>query len=82
MRDCEKIKEMVAELSNRPEILHSMGDTFKYGYLAGKITALGWVLGESSADMNIDYDFEDWSRELHEEIKEMRRRLLGADEKK
>jgi hypothetical protein len=82
MRTQEEIEDVASELANRPEILHSMGNSFKYGYLVGKMTALGWVLGASSEDMSIDYDFEDWWRELHEAGEEMRRRLLGGDETK
>ncbi len=35
-------------------------DTFKFGFLMGKIVALNWVLGEPGADISGHYDFEDW----------------------
>ena len=40
------------------------GDTFKYGFLVGKLVALGWVLGDRGADMGSHYDYEDWRTEL------------------
>jgi hypothetical protein len=80
MRDQEEIEDVLSGLSNRPSQLTSMGDTFKYGYLMGKIVALGWVLEESSADMSIDYDFEDWWRELHDITNS--KHLPGTEENK
>ena len=66
MRRQEEIQRAVEHLTSRPAFLKFKGDTFRYGYLIGKVVALGWTLGEPSADISIDYTFEDWCRELRE----------------
>jgi hypothetical protein len=35
-----------------------LADTFQSGMLVGKLIALGWVTGEPSAALSIQYDFE------------------------
>jgi hypothetical protein len=39
-------------------------NTFRDGYLAGKIAALGGVLGDPGYVIGHDLDFEDWRKEL------------------
>ena len=47
-------------------------DTFQYGFLMGKLTALGWVIGSNpSGDMSSHYDYEDF-------VLEQRSRLGGS----
>jgi hypothetical protein len=50
-------------------------DTFKFGFLIGKLTALGWVLGEPSVDLSNHYDFDNWQRELKEGADKLREKL-------
>ena len=52
-------------------------DKFRYGFLMGKLVALGWVLEEPSVDMSAHYDFEDWLRERREAGDELRERFGG-----
>jgi hypothetical protein len=41
------------------------GDNFKYGFFAGRLAALSWVLGDkNSIEINCNLDFEDFLREL------------------
>jgi hypothetical protein len=48
------------------------GDTFKYGYLIGKLVALEWVLGRSSTSLKSHYDFEDYTQEDKLETEDFR----------
>jgi hypothetical protein len=79
MRSEQEILEMFAWLGNdsddptepSPKSLEELpvrawrSDTFKYGYLMGKLIALEWVLRDkTSADLKSPYDFEDFNREV------------------
>ena len=75
MRTQEEIEQAVDRITSRPEFLEFKGDTFRYGYLVGKAVALGWILGEPSADVSIDYTFEDWCRELRQSGEDLNERL-------
>jgi hypothetical protein len=39
-------------------------DNFRDGYLAGKIAALGWVLGDPGYVIGQDLDYEGWRKEM------------------
>jgi hypothetical protein len=60
MRNEGDIESVADKLATPNRHLDWQGDNFKYGYYIGKLVALGWVLGEPSADMSIDHDFESW----------------------
>ena len=76
MRDPEEIKHAYAELSNKPEPMREMGDTFQFGFLQGKVLALGWALEEAGGgSLAMDLDYEDWKREYDAETKALREAL-------
>ena len=68
MRSEEEIEVMFQNLGEHDDspISDWRGDSFKYGYQVGKLTALAWVLGDHNAgDMNSNYDFDDFVLERH-----------------
>jgi hypothetical protein len=42
------------------ELMNAKGDNFKYGFWAGKLTALGWVLGDPIDNLKIQHDYESY----------------------
>jgi len=48
----------------RKTVERDIGDSFKNGYLIGRMTALAWILGEDSSDVAIQYDFDDYKKEM------------------
>jgi hypothetical protein len=77
MRTDDEVKEMflaIGEISSDPTettpadlaaipINKWQADSFKYGYLMGRLHTLEWVLGGPSAPVKCDYDFEDYLKE-------------------
>ena len=49
---------------DRPELLRSQGDNFRYGMWAGKLMALEWVLGSPIDFLSIHHDYESWVAEM------------------
>jgi hypothetical protein len=88
MRSEAEIREVCDRLGQEPDrdtgeipALHWRDDTFRYGFLVGKIVALEWVLGGGPAiDVSTHHDFEDWVREQREAAEELRRRLQSDNE--
>jgi hypothetical protein len=87
MRSELEIREVYDRLGQEPErdthktpLFDWSADTFKFGFLVGKLTALGWVLGdERGAEVASDYDYEDWRRtqkEAGDDLKEFLRGLM------
>ena len=62
MRSENEIENALHRLQNF-DSMDLRDDSFQFGMLVGKAIALGWVLGDSSADMSIQYDFEGWLAE-------------------
>jgi len=72
----EQVRHAFDTISSSGEPLEWKGDTFKYGYLVGKMIALEWVLdGKGSHDISCHYDFEDWSLEAKRQLDDLRSAL-------
>ncbi len=78
MRDEDEIKRVLLGLGwdqqtaieDDPDYIPEVraDDKFQYGYLAGKVAALGWVLGlreYPSVDITSHYDYLDYLVEQH-----------------
>jgi hypothetical protein len=63
-RVADRLGQVSADGDGKTPLLDWRGDTFRYGFLVGKLVALGWVLGEPNADLAIDHDYDSWLREL------------------
>lgn len=84
MKDEDEIRRLCEQLENADTEgrIHSQGDTFQNGMLAGKLTALAWVLHEVfSNDMAIQYDFADWQRECTRMAEDLRGKLNDPESK-
>ena len=65
--EIERVHDAMASRSG--EVSDYMGDNFRAGLYVGKMTALGWVLGDMpGADLAIEHDYEDWVREHDDEL--------------
>jgi hypothetical protein len=60
MRSELEIEATADNMATAERLLRGRTDTFKYGIVVGKLIAIGWALGEPSAGLSIDYDYEDW----------------------
>jgi hypothetical protein len=72
MRDREEVFDTFSRLGEDREqeaqapLSLVLQDTFRDGYLAGKIAALGWVLGDPGYLVGMDLDYEGWRAEMSE----------------
>jgi hypothetical protein len=70
MRDEAEILDVLARLGEDREratgkpLAGALRDTFRDGYLAGKIAALAWVLGDPGYVIGQDLDYGDWVKGL------------------
>jgi hypothetical protein len=62
MRSEEEIREVfnTFDEAEQEELMNSKGDNFKYGFWVGKLTALGWMLGDPIADLKIHHDYQSY----------------------
>lgn len=71
----------VFELLDNVQAVANQGDNFKYGLQVGKLIALGWVLKEvPSSDLSLNYEFEDWQRDIKAQEDLLKQRLGGLEE--
>lgn len=71
----------VFELLDNVNTAAERDDTFKFGMQVGKLLALGWVLGEvPTSDVSLNYDFEDWQRDIAAQEETLKRQLDGLEQ--
>lgn len=71
----------VFELLDNVNTVADKGDSFKYGLQVGKLIALGWVLREvSSSDLSLQYEYDDWQRDIKAQEDDLKRQLSGLKE--
>jgi hypothetical protein len=80
VRSEHEIREVYSRLGREPDPVTQevpavdwRADTFRFGYLAGKLVALRWAVGAArGSDVGTHYDYEDWQRAMREAADEVR----------
>ena len=71
----------VFELLDNVNSVANKTDNFKYGLQVGKLIALGWVLREvTSSDLSLNYEFDDWLRDIQAQEDVLKQRLQGLEQ--